>query len=199
MADMSLGYHEIPMPQVLAGRIYSMFSTYETILGNCYFHHKQVSFPNDTLKKDYISALRKTVVKPLLETLFQSKQANEMEERVDISLAQMELADIYQAFFSKGACSQKNVWTALFFTYDDGWHYWGATLKVATAHLAIYVRQFERSSNKNPMLGDIFTASQNALEQEGRKCGWDTQLHRYVEGYDPAIDNAFGWTQIWGE
>lgn len=210
----SLDSLDIPEPEILRGRIASMFRIYEAFVERTcisprynllapplqtYFHKSQVSFSSQASKEKWLSDAKKTLEKPLSKLLFQSTAEQLAEERAGVALEEMASADVYENLLSEGRRSGRRIWTALFFTFDDSWHYWGAVLRASPGQsvIDVYIHPFDPTPSSQVNSGKRFTASQEKLQQACHRRGWRAELHEHIVGHDPDADIAFGWTQMW--
>jgi hypothetical protein len=190
----SVGPYHVPMLPVLRGAIESMFVTYEEILPAIYFHKSQVSFSSDPHKQTWLKHAASVQNAQALH------QDSEWVGRA-IDLGQMESADSYTSFLTKASQSQTTVWTALFLTYDECWHYWGAVLSYSAVerHVDIYIRPLEDlpgSPEQSQPSRERLLPSQRRLGAACRAQHWSTKMH--VKGKQCAdIDTAFRWINIW--
>jgi hypothetical protein len=195
----SVGPYHVPMLPVLRGVIESMFVTYEKTIPRylppIYFHKSQVSFSSDLHKQTWLK--RAASVQDAQALHHDSKWVGRA-----IDLGQMESADSYTSFLTKGKQSQTTIWTALFLTYDEGWHYWGAVLMYSAMerHVDIYIRPLEDlpgSPERSQPSHERLLPSQRRLGAACRAQHWSAKMH--VKGKRCAdIDTAFRWINIWG-
>ncbi|KAH3936006.1 hypothetical protein HBH98_256200 [Parastagonospora nodorum] len=198
----------VPELQVLRGNIKSMFLLYECsvrqnlftsqspispVPADIYFHKNPVSFSSEKAKREWLFG-----AEGLLGWHFHNVASHSMRGGA-VDIREMESADVYGRFLDGARRSATKTWTALFFTYDKGWHYWGAVLKYHAAQnlVKIYVRSLDglvSSTHESQTLWQ----SQKKLQRACRARKWDTRIQFHEWEQDGDVDLAFGWIRIWG-
>jgi hypothetical protein len=188
----------VPELQVLRGRIQSMFTIYKRYLSQLspavvYFHKSQVSFSS-------LEAKRRWMVNAtaLSDRTPDKKSAYHQMWGGAIDVGEMESADSYASFLCRARNSGATVWTALCFTYDKVWHYWGVVLRHDPARklVEIYLHSLEAVAG---LTHKDQLASQRRLQRACRAQKWRTITCIHKWGQCADIDDAFGWTRLWVE
>jgi hypothetical protein len=211
----SIGMYHVPRLPVLHGVIESMFLTYESIVqwnrhalflwnlpavAEIYFHKSQVSFSSDRHRQNWSKCAAGMQDPPHSH----QDQGRQEEQRPGgaTDFGQMKSADSYTSFLTKASQSQATTWTALFLTFDESWHYWGAVLMYSAVkgRVDIYIRPLEElvaSAEESQPLQVHLSASQKRLGAACRAQRWSAKMHMQWE-QRADIDMAFGWMKIWG-
>jgi hypothetical protein len=187
----------VPELQVLRGVIKSMFTTYERYLSQLpptvvYFHKSPVSFSSPKAKGKWV-----VNATALIDGHPDRNSAHHQMRGGEIDVGEMASADLYANFLCKAKHSGATVWAALFFTYDKVWHYWGAVLRFYPARklVKIYFHSLEAVSG---LTHRDRLPSQIRLQRACQAQKWRTRTCVYRRGQCAYIDDAFGWTRLWG-
>jgi hypothetical protein len=189
-------FYVVPELQVLRGTITSMFefSAQQNKLlsspeAGVYFHKSTVSFPSDRARQRWLAG----ATEHLDRCSDPSPSQDPIMRGGAIDVNEMESADLYCSFLNEARRSGTMIWTGLFFTYDQSWHYWGAVLKHNPAHglVNIYVLPLEIAKHR-------ILPSQRKFQRACRAYYRKVRMHFHTWGKYTDIDAAFGWTIIWG-
>jgi hypothetical protein len=190
--------------------ISSLFRTHEEIYRtwassrrhkcpSVYFHGEQVSYPSQVSKRACLEEMESghNRLLPRWATALDLELATMRAEAMN---SQMESSHTYKALIESGRESKCAAWTALFYTQDTSWHYWGAVFieqrAGAKVELDIYISNLAASLDQEQQEG--FEESQLQLQAECGRYDWQAvHLHRYTDGNGVEVDEAFCWTKSW--